>query len=96
MQKVTAICLHKGYQKIVNFTVVKSNGDLVPLIYGNHENLAYNYIHFIDLYRDLLSILKQNGFYVAHWKDFNTDFYSINFIDVENPNMPKIFPYRIR
>lgn len=96
MKKVTAICLHKGYQKIVNFTAVKANGDLVPLIYDNRENIAHEYTHFLDLYKDLLSILKQNGFYVAHWKDFGTDFYSINFIDVDRPNMPKIFPYRIR
>lgn len=96
MKKVTAICLHKGYQKIVNFTVVKSNGDLVPLVYDNTDNLAHKYNHFLDMYRDLLTILKQNGFYVAHWKDFGTDFYSINFIDVNNPNMPKIFPYRSR
>lgn len=96
MQKVTAICLHKGYQKIVNFSVVKSNGDLVQLISDNPENLAHKYTHFLDMYKDLLSILKQNGFYVAHWKDFGTDFYSINFIDVDNANMPKIFPYRIR
>ena len=96
MKKVTAICLHKGYQKIVNFTVVKANGDLVPLIYNNRENIAHEYTHFSDLYKDLISILKQNGFYVAHWKDFGTDFYSINFIDVDNANMPKIFPYRSR
>ena len=93
MQKVTAICLHKGYQKIVNFTAVKANGDLVPLIHDNTDSIAYKYIHFLDMYRSLLNILKQNGFYVAHWKDFGADFYSINFIDVENPNMPKIFPF---
>ena len=93
MQKVTAICLHKGYQKIVNFTAVKANGDLVPLIHDNPDSIAYKYTHFLDMYRSLLNILKQNGFYVAHWKDFGADFYSINFIDVENPNMPKIFPF---
>lgn len=96
MQKVTAICLHKGYQKIVNFSVVKSNGDLVQLISDKPENLAYKYNHFQEMYRDLLSILKHNGFYVAHWKVFEIDFYSINFIDIDKAYMTKIFPYRIR
>ena len=96
MQKVTAICLHKSYQKIVNFTVVKRNGDLVPLITDNPANLMYKYLHFSDMYKDLLSILRQNGFYVAHWKDFGSEFYSINFIDVDNPTKPQIFAYRIR
>ncbi len=96
MKKVTAICLHKGYQKIVNFSAVKSNGDLVELIRDNPDNLVHKYTHFQEMYMDLLSILKQNDFYVAHWKDFGADFYSINFIDVDKPYKPEIFAYRIR
>ena len=96
MQKVTAICLHKGYQKIVNFSVVKRNGDVVPLIRDNPHNLAYKYIHFQDMYKSLLTILKQNGFYVTHWQDFGTDFYSINFIDIVNPDTPQVFAYKNR
>lgn len=94
MRKVTAICLHENYHKIKNFTVVLSNGDTVPLIHYKDLSLAYNYNDFQDLYHDLLSILKQNNFYVAKCKQFGASFYSINFIDITKPNMPKKFGYR--
>lgn len=93
MKKVTAICLHENYSKVKNFTAVKANGDLVTLIHHNNIELAYGYNCFQDMYRDLLSILKQNGFYVKHWSAFGLDWYSINFIDIANPNLPKVFAF---
>ena len=96
MQKVTAICLHENYHKVKNFTVVKANGDLVYLIHYEDIDMAYEYEHFADLYHDLLSILKQNGFYVKHCKDFGTEWYSINFIDIANPSIPKVMAYRTK
>lgn len=94
MQKVTAICLHENYRKVKDFTVVKANGDFVQLIHYDEIDMAYKYERFTDLYRDLLSISKQNGFYVKHWTDFGTDWYSIGFINIANPNNPAVFPFR--
>ena len=52
----------------------------------------YKYFSFNELYNDVLSFLKSNNFYVHTWKMFESTWYDIDFIDVDNFEICR-YPY---
>lgn len=87
MRKVTAICVHDNMKQIYNLSVVTSQGITIELVrYKKGDKIKpYCYFDFQDLYKSVLNLLKQNDFYVSKYTAFESDFYNVNFIDMNNP-----------
>ena len=95
MRMVTAIALYKKSTKqLFNLSVVTTNGITSLIRYNPNEPIEpYKYNDLNDMYRDILSIIKQNNYYVRQFKDFRANWFNIQWIDIENPIEVKIYPY---
>jgi hypothetical protein len=83
-KKVTATVIYKGH-RCYNLTV-NHKGNLIPLIrYDMDSNLPFDYPSFQDMYAAVLNTIKFNRFTVFHHHEFNSDWYDIQFIDINNP-----------
>lgn len=90
MKVVSAICVYHG-TTIYNLTV-NCKGDLIVL--NRHDisdNNAKEYNNFKEMYKAILTILKNNCFKVKYRSAFNSNWYDIQFIDALNPTRIETF-----
>ena len=85
MKKVTATVIYKD-NMLYNLTVVHKNA-IIPLVRYSLEKdtKPYKYTCFNDLYKSVLNILKNNGFYTGFYTQFGRKWYDIQFINLNNP-----------
>ena len=85
MKKATATVIYKN-NMIYNLTVNHKNA-IIPLVrYDLNDNpKPYKYACFNDLYKAVLNLLKNNGFYTGFYTQFGRQWYDIQFINLENP-----------
>lgn len=87
MQKVNCIVMYSynDSYKIHNITVKHKNENIT--LYNDtftlHRLYKTRFNVFNDLYKNVLDILKVNGFYVHSWNIFNSKWYNIDFIDID-------------
>lgn len=78
-----------GYFRILNLTVITKDGETVPLITYDPDkpdkNNLYKFYSWHHLYEDVLTWLRNNGFYVQSWQNFGRIWYNIQFIDSAEP-----------
>jgi hypothetical protein len=80
----TAVCdLEKN--QIYNFSVNHSGRFITLINYTGEKIKPYVYNNFNDLYRAILTILKNNNMYVTSDKSAGAIWYDIQFIDINNP-----------
>ena len=90
MKTVSAICVYHG-TAIYNVTV-NHKGDLITLKWNSMwDSSVKPYDSFNDMYKAILSILKNNGFQVKYRNAFNLNWYDIQFIDAHNPTHIQTF-----
>ena len=81
MKKCTCIVIYRYVEKryeILSITV-KHKNENIPLYAANEQ-----YRFFDEMYSAVLEILKANNFYVHTWEMFESTWYDIDFIDVDN------------
>ena len=81
MKKCTCIVIYRYVEKryeILSITV-KHKNENIPLYAANEQ-----YRFFDEMYSAVLEILKANNFYVHTWKMFESTWYDVDFIDVDN------------
>ena len=85
MKKASATVIYKD-NMIYNLTVNHKNS-IIPLVRYNLKDSPkpYKYTCFNDLYKAVLSILKNNGFYTGFYTQFGQRWYDIQFINLDNP-----------
>ena len=87
MKKVVCTVIYrKSTNQIYNLTV-NYKGSLTPLVryYDGENPPPYKYQYFNDMYKSVLNILKNNNMYVGKYNEFNTIWYDIQWIDIDNP-----------
>ena len=98
MKKCNCIVIYRYVEK--HYEILKI------MVKHKHENIIlyseawdetdrkhkYEYISFNAMYSDVLSFLKSNNFYVHTWKMFESTWYDIDFIDVDNWEINR-YPY---
>ena len=85
MRKVSATVIYKD-NTIYNLTV-NNKGDLIPLIRyneGSAKDTCYKRT-FPEMYKLVLTILKNNNFYCGYYEQFGRRWYDIQFINLDNP-----------
>lgn len=88
MKQVVATCI---YQNNMIYTLAVQYKDRSVTLVSYESSLTdgrskpYQYKCFNDMYKSILSILKQNGYYTKSFTAFNSVFYNINFITLNNP-----------
>lgn len=85
MRKATAKVIYKD-NMLYNLTV-NHKSIITPLVrYDlNDSPKPYKYTCFNDLYKAVLNILKNNGFYTGFYTQFGRKWYDIQFINLNNP-----------
>ena len=81
MKKCNCIVVYRHIKKryeILNITV-KHKNENIPLYAANEQ-----YRFFDEMYSAVLEILKANNFYVHNWEMFESTWYDVDFIDVDN------------
>ena len=81
MKKCNCIVVYRHIKKryeILRITV-KHKNENIPLYAANEQ-----YRFFDEMYSAVLEILKANNFYVHTWEMFESTWYDIDFIDVDN------------
>lgn len=82
MKKVNCIVVFKynGDNYILESITVKHKHNNTPLFFGSYRY----YKRFNDMYEAVLNLLKVNNMYVHTWEEFNSKWYDIDFINIEN------------
>lgn len=93
MKKVNCICLHSNYKKIYNITVITKTGENITLLRYDRKENPYEYKTFKELYKSVLNLLKNNGFYVGKEKMFDTYYYNIQFVNLAFSSEVEKLPY---
>lgn len=95
MKKVVATCIYSEHWEdgprvfqCWNFTV-NHNGNNITLVEYQFGAKPYEYRKFNDLYKSLLNILKNNGYYTQVSSEFGLDFYNIQFIKLGTATISK-------
>ena len=85
-RKVNCIVLYDSNKyRVYNVTVKTKDHSNISLFYpcaGNDKLNLTKYETFHALELRVLRLLKNNNFYVHTWKEFNTTFYDIDFVDI--------------
>ena len=89
MKKCTCTVIYRynnNHYELINITVKHK-----------HENISLyttseQYLLFDEMYSAVLEILKANNFYVHTWEMFESTWYDIDFIDVDNWEINR-YPY---
>ena len=74
----------------VIYRYVENRYELINIMAKHkHENISLyttseQYLLFDEMYSAVLTLLKANSFYVHTWKMFESTWYDIDFIDVDN------------
>lgn len=85
MKQVVATCIYKD-NMIFQLVVQYKERSVTLVSYDEESRLKpYRYEYFDNMYKDVLSILRQNGYYTKSFSAFNRVFYNINFIDLDRP-----------
>ena len=86
MRKAIGHVLFNGETMQLRTFAVTHKGNLITLAaYRNGDPAPYKYERFNDLYRDILSIAKENGFTFDSFHEFDADFYNIVWVDTSAP-----------
>lgn len=89
MKKCTALIIYNTipYYNVYELKVIDTKGNIVTLATYDEIDAKHPYPHkdFQEFYSMVLSWLKNNGFTPYKLHDFDTDFYSIIWIDINHP-----------
>ena len=108
MKRATAIiCYHEGtdrdgitYYCMMNLSVVTRDNHLVTLVQYGKEDIStpvmYKYYSFHNMYDDILSIIRVNGFYLSSYDNFGRRWYDIQFISDKEPYEVKRYSHSWR
>ena len=95
MQKVTCTVIYRytdNHYELINITV-KHKHENITLYSENWDDIdkkhAYKYNLFNDLYGDVLAFINSNNFYVHSWKMFESKWYDIDFIDINDGSITR-------
>ena len=92
MKRVSVIVIHDSYKSIKKITIrYNQSGELVDLIRDNEK--PYIYEHFNDLYKSVLTILKNNSMYAKYYSAFGVKWYDIQWINENYPTSIESFGY---
>ena len=87
MKKCTCTVIYRYIEnryELINITVKHKHENI--LLYG-YQDFRYRHVYFNKMYESVLEILKNNNFYVHNWKMFESTWYDIDFIDIDNPEI---------
>ena len=84
MKQVVATCIYQD-NAIYNLCVQYKERTVTLVSYDEDKPDPYHYKYFEDMYKDVLSILKQNGYYTKSFSAFDREFYNINFVNLDCP-----------
>lgn len=84
MKKVNCIVLYKfeNCNYVLLNVTVKHKHQHIELFDTIRNNTIKTYNSLNEMYKTILLILKQNGFYVHSFEIFNQTWYDIDFIDI--------------
>ena len=86
MKKCTCTVIYryvKKHYEISNITI-KHKNENIPLYTTSGQ-----YRFFDEMYSAVLEILKANNFYVHTWEMFESTWYDVDFIDIDNPEIKR-------
>ena len=96
MRKCTALVIYNSepFYHVYELKVIDTKGDIIT--FATYDEIdakhPYPYKDFKEFYTMILSWLKNNNFTPYKFHDFDTDFYNIIWINVQNP---KVSTHRI-
>lgn len=89
MAKYYRVCTgFVGYHddKIYSISIMTTAGDLIRLLeYEKDSKLPYQHRNFYEMYEDVLSVMRSNGFQPNYYFNFGARFYNIVWYDIEKP-----------
>ena len=93
MKKCTCTVIYRynnNHYELINITV-KHKHENITLYNETWDKTDRKHKHKYDslnaIYSDVLSFLKSNSFYVHTWEMFDSTWYDIDFIDIDNPEI---------
>lgn len=86
---IATVIFNQGYNEngktysLYNLTV-NHKGENITLLYYDmvRQEKPYKYNSFNEMYKSILIILKNNGFYTGYVEEFGRRFYNIQFIEL--------------
>lgn len=95
MKKASATVIYNGKSNQLYNLTINHAGNMITLVtYENEKAKPYVYSSFQDLYKSVLQIAKNNGFYFGKYNQFNADFYDVAWIDCNNPYAVNKYGYK--
>ena len=92
MKRVSVIVIHDNYKTIKTMVArYNQSGELIRLITDTYKPYRYDCIN--DLYKSVLTILKNNNMYAKWYGAFGVKWYDIQWINEKNPLAIESFGY---
>lgn len=87
MKKASCTIIWDSRTKQLYYMAINHNNTIIPLVRYNQDMLEkpYCYNTIQELYKSILNIVKQNGYYLSKYKEFGAAWYDIQWIDRKNP-----------
>ena len=92
MKRVSVIVIHENYKTIKTMVArYNQSGELITLIRDNEKPYKYDCVN--DMYKSVLTILKNNNMYAKWYGAFGVKWYDIQWINEKNPLAIESFGY---
>ena len=95
MYKASAIVLYNAKTNQIHNLTINHKGTYITMIdYSKEKVQPYCYKSFMGLYQTILNFAKNNGFYYGKYNQFDSTWYDIAFIDINNPYKVEKYGFR--